>query len=395
MLFLQALFIAATALAEPEARPVATPEATPVVSPVHVASPEPVTAAPEPGAGATPAATPAPVASPEPVTTATPEPEVGATPAATPAESPAPVESPGAATPEATWDPEARRAPRPGVAGGLALLFPGLGHWYVGETGRGAVFFAAEAAELGAAVTVIATSGWDPDNPADTRNQRALLPLAWLQNTHLLGVYDAWRIARVKGGREVPTPDTARLLLAPVDFRHLKRPAVTLPLAVVWAAGIGASYAAYRDGSGEATLYELPIVPVFSREVPRSVGLATALGYYGTTFYAVGIGEEAVFRGVIQTSLEDRLGPFWGWLTASVFFGALHAFNGQTPAQSAVAVAVTTTLGGYLGWMYQRDGYDLSAATFMHTWYNVGIGLTIYLLDPENQPFSAGISIPF
>lgn len=353
------LFLAATAWAQ---------EPAPVTSP----SPDAPLASPSPTASSSPAATPAPPPAGEPTHEASPARESAPTP----------------------------RAPRPGVAGGLALLFPGLGHWYAGEPGRGAIFLGAEALELGAAATVVATSGWDPDNPADTRFQRALLPLAWLQNTHLLGVYDAWRLAREQAppGRyrtPTPTPDTPRLLLAPVDFRHLRRPAVAIPLAVVWAAGIGASYSAYKEGEGEATYYELPVVPVFSRDVQRSAGLATALGYYGTTFYAVGIGEEALFRGVLQTSFEERLGPTWGWITASLFFGALHAFNGETPEQSAVAVAVTTTLGGYLGWMYQRDGHDLSAAAFTHTWYDVGIGLTLFLLDPENQPFSAGISIPF
>ena len=333
---------------------------------------------------------------------------------ASPTPTPADVTTGASATPTPTPLPDDEREeeedddddeyvdPRPmkrtAVAGWLGLFFPGLGHHYLGEHTRGFVFLGAESVELTAAVVTVSTSGWDPDNPADTRYQRALLPLAWLQNTHLLGVYDAWRLARLRApeGRfrtPTPTPATEELLWAPLAFGQLRRPGVAIPLAAVFGAGIGLSYLAREEGPG--SFYELDRIPVFSREVDRSAALGVALGYYGTTFYAVGIGEEALFRGVIQTAFEEKMGPTFGWLTATAFFGLLHAANGSTPGQSAVAVGVTSVVGGYLGWMYQRDGYDLTGPTFFHTWYDVGIGLTVFLLDPENQPFTASFSVPF
>ena len=230
-----------------------------------------------------------------------------------------------------------------------------------------------------------------------TRPNRALLPTAWLQNTHFLGVYDAWRIARTRAapGRfrtPVPTPDTHEMLLAPFAGRQLTRPEIVVPLATVWAVGFAAS----RFGeTAEANYWELTKIPVFSREVDRSAALAVATGYYSTTFYSVGIGEEALFRGVIQTSLEEAWGPTWGWLAATAFFASLHAANGSNLGESAIAVGATSLIGGYLGWMYQRDGHDLTGAVFFHVWYDVGIGLTKFLLDPEHQPFTAGVSIPF
>jgi len=322
---------------------------------------------------------------------ATPTPVVDATPSPTPEAIPSPTPFPR----EEFLDEVPPR--RPAVAGWLALAFPGAGHVYLKRPGRGAVFLGVEAVELGAIITTITTSGWDPEDPSDTRVNRALLPTAWLQNTHFLGVYDAWRIARTRAapGRfrtPVPTPDTHELLLAPFAGRQLTRASVVVPLATVWAIGLGAS----RFGeTSEANYWELTKIPVFSREVDRSVAFAVASGYYTTTFYSVGIGEEALFRGVIQTSLEEAWGPTWGWLAATAFFGSLHALNGSTPGESAIAVGATSIVGGYFGWMYQRDDHDLTSAIFMHTWYNVGIGLTTFLIDPEHQPFSAGVSIPF
>lgn len=343
--------------------------------------------------------TPLPAETPHPTPDATPQPTAVATPETTPDPTPEPTP---AAIPDATPVPPGEEylepvlPRRPGIAGWLALAFPGLGHLYLREPGRGAIFLGAEAAELGAIVTTITTSGWDPENPADTRYQRALLPTAWLQNTHLLGVYDAWRIARMRAPagtwRTIPEPSTARMLLAPFSGRQLTRPAVVVPLALVWGVGIGL---ATQVESGEAKYTELTRIPVFSREVDREVALAVAGGYYSATFYSVGIGEEALFRGVIQTALEERWGPTWGWVAATAFFASLHAANGATLGESAIAVGATSLIGGYLGWLYQRDGYDLTGPVFFHVWYDVGIGITTFLLDPEHQPFTAGVSIPF
>ncbi len=57
---------------------------------------------------------------------------------------------------------------------------------------------------------------------------------------------------------------------------------------------------------------------------------------------AAGIGEELLFRGLIQAGLTPLIGPLPALLTASIAFGALHWLT------SAYAV-VATLLGVYLG----------------------------------------------
>lgn len=288
------------------------------------------------------------------------------------------------------------KLPKPWLAATASAVVPGLGFVYLGEPARGAAYFGVESAELAAIVVTLSESGYDPDDSATfDRAQRVVLPYLWLQNTHLVGVYDAWRTARLRHPQEkfrTPTPGLSGLLRAPLRGKTLLRPEVGLPLAGVAIAGL--TFSLVYDG--EATFWESQRLPLFSREVDRWHAAAVGESYWIATFYSVGIGEEALFRGVLQTTLEERFGPTWGWVLASVIFGSLHALNAPESWQTmAAAATVTGSIGAYLGWLYQRDGYDLTAGTFFHVWYDVLIGTTFFLADPQHQPFSASISIPF
>jgi uncharacterized protein len=70
---------------------------------------------------------------------------------------------------------------------------------------------------------------------------------------------------------------------------------------------------------------------------------------------AAGIGEEVLFRGVLQ----DRLGI----LIASALFGLLHPF---TPAYAALA----GLLGSYFGWLQLRQG-NLLVPILAHALYDL------------------------
>ena len=72
---------------------------------------------------------------------------------------------------------------------------------------------------------------------------------------------------------------------------------------------------------------------------------------------AAGVGEEILFRGVVQTLFER-----WGLLGASLIFGLLHAI---TPAYFVLAAL----LGLYLGWLYDATG-NLLAPMLVHWLYD-------------------------
>jgi len=67
-----------------------------------------------------------------------------------------------------------------------------------------------------------------------------------------------------------------------------------------------------------------------------------------------GIGEELLFRAFLQTKI--------GIVAASVIFGALHFI---TPT----LFIITTTIGFYLGWIYQLTG-NIFVPIFIHFFYD-------------------------
>lgn len=77
---------------------------------------------------------------------------------------------------------------------------------------------------------------------------------------------------------------------------------------------------------------------------------------------AAGIGEELLFRGVIQAGLEKLLGPLAGLLLASLLFGLAHAMT-------RAYFIVTAIVGVYLGLLYQWTG-NLLIPVIVHFLYD-------------------------
>lgn len=84
---------------------------------------------------------------------------------------------------------------------------------------------------------------------------------------------------------------------------------------------------------------------------------------------AAGIGEEMLFRGLLQAGISSRWGSVAGLTIASILFGLLHLI---TPTYAVLA----TLLGVYLGWIWQSTEsllvvvvahalYDFLAITFL------------------------------
>ena len=73
-----------------------------------------------------------------------------------------------------------------------------------------------------------------------------------------------------------------------------------------------------------------------------------------------GLGEEMLFRGVIQAAVAQEIGgprgPWLGLLVAAMLFGLLHPV---TPTYALLAALI----GGYLGWLWLATGNLLVPAT--------------------------------
>jgi hypothetical protein len=80
---------------------------------------------------------------------------------------------------------------------------------------------------------------------------------------------------------------------------------------------------------------------------------------------AAGIGEEILFRGFLQGSLEQALGPVGGIVAASVVFGLAHAIS---PAYAVIAAI----MGLYLGCVW-RIGDNLLVPITVHAVYDAAV----------------------
>jgi uncharacterized protein len=85
---------------------------------------------------------------------------------------------------------------------------------------------------------------------------------------------------------------------------------------------------------------------------------------------SAGVGEEMLFRGVLQSSLQAWLGVGWGLVIASLLFGLLHPI-------SMPYIVVTAVVGLYLGGAFLFTG-NLLTVIVTHSFYD--LALMSYLL---------------
>lgn len=81
--------------------------------------------------------------------------------------------------------------------------------------------------------------------------------------------------------------------------------------------------------------------------------------------FVIGLTEEFIFRGIIQTRLEEFLGPAGGILLASLLFGLMHSSYG-TPYE----MAYTFLAGGILGYFFYRTK-SLALVVMIHGFINI------------------------
>ncbi|MDM7918999.1 MAG: CPBP family intramembrane metalloprotease [Methanosarcina sp.] len=81
--------------------------------------------------------------------------------------------------------------------------------------------------------------------------------------------------------------------------------------------------------------------------------------------FVVGLIEELIFRGIIQTRLEEFLGPAGGILLASLLFGIMHSSYG-----TLYEIAYTFLVGGIMGYFFYRTK-SLPLMVMIHGFINI------------------------
>ncbi|MEY4632467.1 MAG: hypothetical protein RIQ81_2587 [Pseudomonadota bacterium] len=241
----------------------------------------------------------------------------------------------------------------------LSFFLPGLDQWAEGDYGSAAAY-------TGVAVggTLMSQSAikkieerQDGDaksdlNSKDNDLRRAMLGSQLSMASGSFSTYHAFRKAsemrKADGQYEFLTsPDSPRdLLLAPFRFDYLARPSTFLPLGII--SGL-AVYLANTKLDG----------------IEHTHRLATDYAY-GTAFsYLAGTHEEALFRGWLMPVLTEYVSAdTTANVAQSVIFAAAHLGSTSLPLPQLL-------LGWHLGYVTQQNGWSLSEAAFIHTWWDV------------------------
>ena len=291
------------------------------------------------------------------------------------------------------WDKQPR------AAAGWSLVCPGCGQFYLRNHAAGAAQLASTAALIVAGAVLIdghtigLTSGSDSPRPAI-----GLQLLLTGQNLWFFSIFDAYRSARAlrdDAGYRHPISRESLPYLASAPFRPsvLARPWVWGGVPAALALGLGIAYLVDRGSLTEhPSIFDVRGLNVLGHDF-RSRGAAFAAGeaYLAALFDPVGVGEESLFRGVIQSEFDERFGTWGGLAAASGLFGAVHALNFIGPDQDArqalIAVPVISVLGAGLGLAYIRTGYRLETSVAMHFWYDFLLSTASFIVDPQHQPF--------
>jgi membrane protease YdiL (CAAX protease family) len=128
-----------------------------------------------------------------------------------------------------------------------------------------------------------------------------------------------------------------------------------------------------------------PLAPLdrfLERVVRPLLAPCTLLDLLGISVLA-GLGEEMLFRGVLQPVLERWSGSVWvGLVGAALLFGVMHA---ATFTYAVLAAA----MGAYLGWLLQRTN-NLLTPVLVHALYDFVVLLYLmYGLGAAPQPPTA------
>jgi membrane protease YdiL (CAAX protease family) len=259
----------------------------------------------------------------------------------------------------------ARAQTSPTLAAFASAIIPGLGQASYGNYEEAAAHFGLFALSLSAGVYYQRKPDFLDDNVRyDSANDREYINQTTLRrdfalrlavDTALYSSFAAYRDGRQQQDRAYRTPapkeSLTDLALAPFSWEFLSRPTTFIPL-VFQAWAVSRSKGAYG-------IYRGPDVSA------RDLHL-----YNVTANEFTAVSEEGFFRGFINNEFSDRWGNGWGLTWSSLLFGIAHTGQGQTANAVEASIA-----GAYLGWVQQRNGFEIGEGVALHYWINVLAGI--------------------
>lgn len=272
----------------------------------------------------------------------------------------------------------ARAEPSPSVAAAASVIIPGLGQATQGDYATAAEHFGVFALSLAAGAHYQGKADFLADeeryqHEREIINQTTLrrdFALRVASDTALYSSFAAYRDGRQRDTRAYRTPapreTLSELALAPFRWEYLSRPTTFIPLGLQLIAAASDRYGVYRGSDvtkGQLYAYEL------------------------TANEFTAVGEEGFFRGFLNNELSDRWGNGWGLAGSSAIFGLAHTGQGQ--AANAVQAGLA---GAYLGWVHQRNAFQIGEGVAIHYWVNVIAGIAAIRHGGSAQLVSFGVA---
>ena len=235
------------------------------------------------------------------------------------------------------------------LAVGLSALAPGLGHVYLGD--------------MKTAGSLMATTGLGISLASSPKmdNSVRLSSLVTAQNTWSYGIYAAYRDTRAFNGSStylypMPTDSLTDLTSAPFRLSILKKPEVWGGLLGALALAVGASYVISFTEAHVLSASQSDLMPLLA--------------------LPIGVGEESLFRGYLQSSLSETFASPWrGIAVSALAFGAMHIPNAfslepkERRGYYGLSLPLITGLGAYFGWLTYKNR-SLQESVAIHTWYD-------------------------
>ncbi|OGN61317.1 MAG: hypothetical protein A3F09_03155 [Chlamydiae bacterium RIFCSPHIGHO2_12_FULL_49_11] len=256
------------------------------------------------------------------------------------------------------------------IAVGLSGIFPGLGHIYLNDMRSAGLMMG------GAGISIGLSS--------IPNEELSFTALYTYQNEWFYGMYAAYRDTHAFNGAaqytyRMPSDSLTDLTLAPFRYAVWKKPEV-------WGGVLGWLAA----GVALTLLFD----PDYKHAARTAYPFASTSEINPLVALPVGIGEEAFFRGFLQSTLIENSNPVLGSVLSSLAFGGMHIPNAAELDLKAranyylVSVPFISAFGGYFSWLAYKN-HSLKEAVAVHFWYDFTLFLVSYLTAPP-----AAIGIP-
>jgi len=263
-----------------------------------------------------------------------------------------------------------------------AVLLPGGGQFLLGQDLRGA----------GYALGTAGLLGWSIAANQRKASGELNAPLVYTQQVYAMSVYESYRDFRLRAG-QVDKLDPAPLkdlVKAPFKKEQLRSPYVLGSLAV----GAGVNWLEASLRRGRRAWQHVGRVSYLGGDYNRDWGTVAYSGYWIPLSFGAGVAEESIFRGAFQSEFEQRWGQGPGLTAASGLFGIAH-LQRLNSGDSWQNVGFATLAGLFLGWRYDATGYKLAQPIACHFWFDLAGGLTLFFVDPGNNPLGTKVQFAF